>query len=108
MENKYKDALDKLKHIESEHTARTGHPCSDILQELVDKETPLKTIHFISKEGYETHLCGRCRSRVGSPYEPGSYCEICGQKIEFDLKLTNYKKLPKNEKIIVLGIRRDE
>lgn len=120
MGNKYKEALD---WVFKELVINNATPKWDLgalgkrkeklalntalLQELVDKETPLKTIHYISNEGYETHLCGRCKSQV-SLYGQGSYCEICGQKIEFDLKLTDYEELPKNEKIIVLGIRSDE
>lgn len=111
MKNKYQEALDVLSQFEKPNAEEFGKEFvkvnTNLLQELVDKETPLKTIHYISNEGYETHLCGRCKSQV-SIYEPCSYCEICGQKIEFDLKLTNYDELPKNKKIIVLGNWSDE
>lgn len=74
-----KEALDKLKHIENEYNARTGHPCSDILQELVDKET-LKQIEVIANaKGLRYFRCPSCNNFLNYPY---NYCCECGQKLK--------------------------
>ena len=46
------------------------------LQELVDKETPMKVIHF--------HHCPKCEANVSDEMSLDKhYCSNCGQKIDW-------------------------
>ena len=121
MENKYQDALEGLKRARSVINELCGdwlpyevlmnltkygeydiynYFSLNAFKELVDKETPMKAIkEKVENYDYINISCPKCNE----PVLWGYYCAFCGQKIEFDLKLTNYEELPKNKKIIVLG-----
>ena len=67
--NKYQEALNYLDfHCNVRHTEQ-----QDLLQELIDKETPRKPI--IKSSGIER--CGKCKYQ----YDPNNdyYCSQCGQ-----------------------------
>lgn len=103
MNNKYQEALDNLVHCKSElkcHTCKHKERCtmerdSNILQELVDKETPMKPI-TIKPEGnsiwdYPTDRikCPNCNVQLPmkknclKKKNPILYCSRCGQKLDW-------------------------
>jgi len=88
--NKYQEAWKKIKHLSwhrfgnmIEMKAEFKEECL-IIQELVDKATPmkplLKVLQATSDKGHSIRIgvCGRCECHltIGS-----SYCEDCGQAI---------------------------
>ena len=75
--NKYQEALNFLDwHCEVAHTEQ-----QDLLQELVDKETPMKLLKS-QFDGYRE--CSNCESIVVSTnHVLPKYCSNCGQKIDW-------------------------
>ena len=90
MNSKYQEALNNLRKFEREHNMLkfgdvVPQPNSDTLQELVDKETPMKPLTNTrfdeeSKVYLSISSCKRCTYFVGR-FQP--YCEECGQKLEW-------------------------
>ena len=82
--NKYQEALDELNRMAygdcmgDEHIARIHS--RKILQELVDKEIPMK----VKEYKYEGH-CPKCDSMNGdlNDSEHFNYCWNCGQKLNW-------------------------
>ena len=77
MSNKYQEALIKLvAHNYSTREEKNEH--IKVLQELVDKETPMKVI--IPKE-IDFAYCPKCNEKIllGKP----NYCCHCGQKLDW-------------------------
>ena len=97
MPNKYQEALNELVHCklitkckECKHKSRcTMERDSNIIQELVDKETPMKVIEKMYKypdvnrtpyvRGFE---CPNCYQRLHNRYKR-PYCAECGQKLDW-------------------------
>lgn len=79
--NKYEEALDFVKkHLDSKYDLEKV----EVLQELVDKETPKKILRSINDSG-EPFLprgyaeCPKCKTVVGCS---NKYCRECGQRLE--------------------------
>lgn len=96
--SKYQDALDNVRKFEREHNmSKFGdvvpQPNSDTLQELVDKEIPMKVKYlsddFLS-EPYNVK-CPYCDYILGKNFIPTNerektyhqYCCRCGQKLDW-------------------------
>ena len=70
MKNKYQEALNFLDwYCEVRHTEQ-----QDLLQELVDKETPRKP-YYPNK--YPSACCRKCFQNLGD----NNYCRNCGQRV---------------------------
>lgn len=83
--NKYQKALDNLKTMGDKdlYNERNTEWCN-ILQELVDKETPKKIIKFTSEitnseEAYSFYTCPKCRMLLSNDI----YCPKCGQLLDW-------------------------
>ena len=75
MKNKYQEALNFLDwHCEVAHTKH-----QDLLQELVDKETPMKPMNRY-KADFGRRGCFKCEGLVSYKM---AYCPDCGQKIDW-------------------------
>lgn len=93
MSSKYQEALDKLismivleKHINSEHNKKF-YEAQPLLQELVEKEKPMKPIwKGTDSQGatFYYSYCPKCSTQV-SKYT-NKYCTKCGQKIDWSEK----------------------
>lgn len=85
--NKYQTPLTKF--IEDGHrlTHRERHQFGAILQELVDKETPMKVKIKVKLKGenYYTAMCPQCRYltnlAINEFDEKQCYCFKCGQNL---------------------------
>lgn len=85
MKNKYQEALDELERAYRNVTLDDDltNDKRDTLQELVDKETPMKPIHL----GGNKYSCKNCsmafelNSKVR--FVNNQYCDVCGQKIDW-------------------------
>ena len=78
MKNKYQEALDKIINSnDNEHLLRCE--CCDILQELIDKENPMKPLKLS-----EGDFCGNCKYEI--PENVEKYCPHCGQKLDWSDK----------------------
>ena len=81
--NKYQEALDRIKNktaiIDGEKMTIGAAYCDtlSILQELVDKETPVKP-KFVNKLDW---TCPRCDAYHTKFVQ--YYCEYCGQKLDW-------------------------
>ena len=84
--NKYQEALEKLRKIEQ--TENTWDENCEVLQELVDKATPMKPDYW--GDGIETddgstpfdHWdCPHCHHDLN--YEEHIFCPNCGQAIDW-------------------------
>ena len=88
MENKYQEALDSLKEIEREYTyTKIGskfHVNCDTLQELVDKETPMKPIiKNVCNEvdgDVDYGVCPNCEYPLDYSF---NHCPYCGQALDW-------------------------
>lgn len=84
MNNKYQESLDRLNTINMVNfigdKELIKHKDNDIktLQELVDKETPMKV-----RRGNGMILCCKCNKSLYYCYGD-NYCSNCGQKIDFN------------------------
>lgn len=93
--NKYQEALDYIKSIEvcpEECIYVADFDEVNILQELVDKETPIKTSGVETEPGAYYGMCESCGSgiRLGKHYDNEKekwikecYCLHCGQKLDW-------------------------
>ena len=90
--NKYQEALNKIKNYEFKKNSWVYDigaritPETDILQELVDKETPMKpTLRIDEKFNLKEYFCPICNkeSVTINNYYPLDRCEICGQRIDW-------------------------
>ena len=87
MKNKYQEALINLVHCKSETKCKeckykyrcTMERDSNILQELVDKETPMKPLKLI-----EGDFCRNCKYEI--PENVEKYCPHCGQKLDWEVE----------------------
>ena len=88
--NKYQTVLDKFINDGHRLTHRERHEFGAILQELVDKETPLTPEYKLTKMEYKTHYldkdyemkyhCPKCDSIVF----PISRCDKCNQNLNWN------------------------
>ena len=78
-QNKYQSALNYLDwHCNVEHKEQYN-----LLQELVDKEMPMKTLHIslLSNPPQNIIACGNCKgNNLGQSFK---YCPSCRQKIDW-------------------------
>jgi hypothetical protein len=82
-------ALDEIRSVEWYDYSESRYPavsvqedCEEeliVLQELVDKEKPMKVI--IGKD--DRIKCPNCESGIGHFYKIGSRCVFCGQKLDW-------------------------
>lgn len=89
--NKYQEALDKIaKHTNNPRSmyfnlgANEPKKYLDILQQLVNKETPKKVLNkhkeYVFPRAYRfSGLCPNCKTHIDS----GKYCPTCGQKLDW-------------------------
>ena len=93
--NKYQKALKRLRTNEY-LTSREQREYYNLLQELVDKETPMKVGNLqplVLEEDIKNYgnarfnLCPKCKRIVYpfhiSDYSKIKYCENCGQKLDW-------------------------
>ena len=86
MKNKYQDALINLVHCKSITKCKECHHkhlCtmerdSNILQELVDKETPMKVVKW--KLAQPETRCAKCGAGLERYHD---YCWGCGRKVDW-------------------------
>ena len=94
MKNKYQEAFKRLKNdIERGNCDYNVEPYLNILQELVDKETPMKVIEkYAHKERdylnecsfvYTEVIIGNCPNCWEDINENYTYCPNCGQKLDW-------------------------
>lgn len=83
--NKYQEALDRIKNkiaiIDGEKMT-IGQAYSQtfpILQELVDKEKPMKVKHIV-ENGWHKYVCGSCDGELELRH---CYCPECGQELDW-------------------------
>lgn len=78
MNNKYQDALNSLNPNYIGEQEYSWRKADEILQELVDKETPMKVTNIHVDEWY----CPNCFQEIGtsSHYKR---CPECGQKLDW-------------------------
>lgn len=68
--NKYQEALNYLDwHCNVEHKEQ-----QDLLQELIDRETPMKPYY---PNEYPSACCRKCFQNLGD----NNYCRNCGQRV---------------------------
>ena len=90
--NKYQQVLDRLK-TNNYLTSREQREYYNLLQELVDKETPMKPIDKYTEKvrdylnedsfiyvNFETGYCPNCNEEVNENY---TYCNNCGQRLDW-------------------------
>ncbi|MCM1130117.1 MAG: hypothetical protein NC310_00440 [Roseburia sp.] len=89
--NNYQEALNNLCGCDAAYYQ--GDKDVETLQELVNKETPIKPIenHYEEKgqEPYIKYTCPRCEQLNNKRYSLCSlhrYCPICGQKLDWSDK----------------------
>lgn len=80
-ENKYQEALNYLDwNCNVEHKEQ-----QDLLQELVDRETPWKVI----KVAENKYSCRRCsmafelKTSISNMFVNNQYCDVCGHKLDW-------------------------
>lgn len=94
--NKYKEALSSILftmhyRVKPKALGKCEDDNFEILQELVDKATPMKPF----KESLQDYLCPICESYLSydglnDPIEEApKYCSHCGQKIDWSKDETN-------------------
>ena len=82
--NKYQEALDNLKSLEvfpEENIYVADFGEVDILQELVDKETPMKVIKHLNN----FYRCENC-DELFQNFHYQNYCPNCGQKLDWSVE----------------------
>lgn len=78
--NKYQEALDYLRG--GNLFGELDNDTLEMIEELVDKETPMKTSYARLDE-----MCGQCGSGIYKDFddfEDEVYCSQCGQRIEWE------------------------
>ena len=82
MSNKYQEALKRLRTNEY-LTSREQREYYNLLQELVDKETPMLVTDIHVDEFY----CPKCHAEITHSKSDienrPKYCEYCGQKLDW-------------------------
>lgn len=106
MEDKYRKALDRLccDDIDCRKCCLEGvmyclenptkEKAREILQKLVDKETPMKMTKYIPNESRHWYRCGNCNTTLANRISIShvintddiNYCPKCGQKINKELE----------------------
>ena len=79
--NKYQEALNKVYEIISDLDFGSQKECAiqlKIIQELVDKETPMK-VDKIDWTPTVIYRCVKCSKKITN----GNYCINCGQKLDW-------------------------
>ena len=85
--NKYQDALNSLNPNYIGEQEYSWRKAAEILQELVDKETPMKVINLKRQYEIETEMyrnygeCPKCKFHV---CDDEFYCRYCGQRVYFE------------------------
>lgn len=87
--NRYQEALDNVKadrrdvigSAEDDYIPYTTLDEIKLLQELVDRATPIDPIYKMNSYNYNQPYCGRCHSMVES--NSYKYCPYCGQAIDW-------------------------
>lgn len=80
MKNKYQGALDYLKG--GNLFGELSNDALEGIEELVDKETPMKLLKS-QFDGYRE--CGNCNSIIVSTnHDLPNFCSNCGQKIDWN------------------------
>ena len=89
--NKYQEALDRIKNktaiIDGEKMTIGAAYCDtlSILQELVNKETPMKP--YKDDLSYSGYKCSNCHNNIyelrSHNIEKTPYCIWCGQKLDW-------------------------
>ena len=77
MKSKYQDALNSLNPNYIGEQEYSWRKATELLQELVDKETPKKV-----KRGNGMILCSNCNKSLYFCYGD-DYCTHCGQKLDW-------------------------
>lgn len=78
MNNKYQDALNSLNPNYIGEQEYSWRKATEILQELVDKETPMKV-----EEELELFRCPKCNEKLLIYKRSINYCYECGQKLDW-------------------------
>lgn len=88
--SKYQEALNNVRKFEREHNmSKFGdvvpQPNSDTLQELVDKETPIKPINTVFLDTHKNVKVGNCPNCKDDNlhFWHQKYCWNCGQKLDW-------------------------
>lgn len=83
--NEYQEAIKRVEldfedRIEEDNILMVGRIDIDALQELVDKETPMKPT---LKRGIYDIMCSKCGNHnLNTKWTYGRYCSGCGQAID--------------------------
>lgn len=80
--NKYQEALANLHYNARNYPLRDKD--NETIQELVDKEMPMKTLHIslLSNPAQNIIACGNCKgNNLGQSFK---YCPSCRQKIDWN------------------------
>ena len=81
---KYQEVLDEVfEVIEKNIDYENVYVSKQVLQELVNRATPMKVLTFNSRKfEYDIHpvLCPDCKNLL---YETYLYCPYCGRKLEW-------------------------
>ena len=92
MSNKYLEALNFLSQFEKPNAEEFGKDFvkvnTNILQELVDKETPMRVlveVWDLSSTDEKDILCPKCNALLGTTEEhyESNYCYDCGQRLDW-------------------------
>ena len=94
MKNKYLEALDTLEYDldvcspKDDVTVEHQNELIKILQELVDKETPMRVlveVWDLSSTDEKDILCPKCNALLGTTEEhyESNYCYNCGQRLDW-------------------------
>ena len=87
MKNKYLEALNNLKEeikINTPTITRQNELLKDIdiLQELIDKENPMKVVFEPNGSPIKSARCPKCNGLIHFGFE--TYCCYCGTKISWE------------------------
>ena len=84
--NKYQEALDYLRWIGSDgYYKKKREKSFDVLQELVDKATPMKPIQLEERK-YSCPSCAmafKLKTLVKDMFVNNQYCDVCGQRLDW-------------------------
>lgn len=86
MMNKYQEAWNSVYFLAHKSPYYKEWDDEDIklIQDLVEKEIPIKFVKSYSKHGTESWLCPNCRRKLKREWQfNNNYCPKCGQKIEW-------------------------
>lgn len=81
IKNKYQEALNELRQISA---SERQNKLYDTLQELVDKETPMKPIKLgDNKFSCKSYAMAFTVKYLKNRFISHTYCDVCGQKIDW-------------------------